>query len=78
VTVRLEGGPYDQRPIEIERDTDVLRLGPPVDDGGYPHRWYIYRRTTKQDENGVPIFIFYWQTDEDDDDGPSLEDLAGN
>jgi hypothetical protein len=74
MNVKLEGGPYDQKARNIEHNnTQKIRLSRPIDNGGYTNRWYIYRKTTKQDENALPIFVFYWATDEDDDDGPSLE-----
>jgi hypothetical protein len=75
--IKLQGGPYDQRTWIINNgNTEILRLGAPVDNGGNS-RWYIYRRTIRQDENGLPVFLFTWQTDDDDDDGPSPDELVG-
>jgi hypothetical protein len=78
--IRLQGGPYDQRTWTINNDnTEVLRLGAPVDNGndnGGNSHWYVYRKTTKRDENELPIFVFTWQTDDDDDDGPLLDELT--
>ena len=73
--VRLVDGPYDQDLFTTEDDATMLRLSCRVGDSDGSFRWNIYRRTDKQDADGLPIFLLTCRTDEDDEDGPSLQEL---